>query len=123
MPGRSLVRIGAACRTCKYFIPYEDCDEPNGECGFWNECSRNACPDCNGTGYSFEGGQCDRCNGTGEVEPPFPFDDDFLYDIEEDDDDIERNWSDIEDDDDDDDEGENTPHLSLWAFFQQFLGQ
>lgn len=27
------------------------------------------CPDCGGTGYDYEdGGQCDRCNGTGEIE-------------------------------------------------------
>lgn len=26
------------------------------------------CPDCNGTGWDFsDGGQCDRCDGTGEV--------------------------------------------------------
>lgn len=26
------------------------------------------CPDCNGTGYDFgDGGQCDTCNGTGEI--------------------------------------------------------
>lgn len=26
------------------------------------------CPDCNGSGYDFgDGGQCDRCNGTGEI--------------------------------------------------------
>ncbi len=27
------------------------------------------CPDCGGTGYDpLDGGQCDRCNGTGEVD-------------------------------------------------------
>lgn len=27
------------------------------------------CPDCNGTGYdSLDGGQCDRCNGTGVID-------------------------------------------------------
>ena len=27
------------------------------------------CPDCWGTGHDFgDGGQCDRCNGTGEIE-------------------------------------------------------
>lgn len=26
------------------------------------------CPDCAGTGYDFgDGGQCDRCDGTGEI--------------------------------------------------------
>jgi DnaJ-class molecular chaperone len=26
------------------------------------------CPDCDGTGYDFgDGGQCDRCNGMGEI--------------------------------------------------------
>lgn len=26
------------------------------------------CPDCNGTGYDpYDGGQCDRCAGTGTV--------------------------------------------------------
>lgn len=26
------------------------------------------CPDCHGTGIDFEdGGQCDRCDGTGEI--------------------------------------------------------
>ncbi len=26
------------------------------------------CPDCGGTGYDFgDGGQCDACNGTGQV--------------------------------------------------------
>lgn len=27
------------------------------------------CPECAGTGYDFgDGGQCDTCNGTGEIE-------------------------------------------------------
>ena len=27
------------------------------------------CPECGGTGYDpYDGGQCDRCNGTGEVD-------------------------------------------------------
>lgn len=27
------------------------------------------CPECHGTGYDpLDGGQCDRCNGTGEVD-------------------------------------------------------
>ena len=27
------------------------------------------CPDCNGTGYDpYDGGQCDRCSGTGTVD-------------------------------------------------------
>lgn len=27
------------------------------------------CPDCNGSGIDFgDGGQCDRCDGTGEIE-------------------------------------------------------
>lgn len=27
------------------------------------------CPDCDGTGYDpYDGGQCDTCNGTGEIE-------------------------------------------------------
>ncbi len=26
------------------------------------------CPDCKGTGYDFgDGGQCERCGGTGEI--------------------------------------------------------
>lgn len=26
------------------------------------------CPDCGGSGFDYgDGGQCDRCNGTGEV--------------------------------------------------------
>lgn len=26
------------------------------------------CPNCDGTGYNFlDGGQCDRCDGTGEI--------------------------------------------------------
>ena len=30
------------------------------------------CPDCNGTGYDFgDGGQCDRCGGTGEYYDEF----------------------------------------------------
>lgn len=27
------------------------------------------CPDCGGDGHDpYDGGQCDRCNGTGEIE-------------------------------------------------------
>ena len=26
------------------------------------------CPDCGGTGYAPDGGQCDRCGGTGEIQ-------------------------------------------------------
>ena len=27
------------------------------------------CPDCGGTGYDFgDGGQCDRCDGTGDID-------------------------------------------------------
>lgn len=26
------------------------------------------CPDCAGTGYAPDGGQCDRCGGTGEIQ-------------------------------------------------------
>lgn len=31
--------------------------------------TEKSCPDCGGTGYDpLDGGQCDRCNGTGEIE-------------------------------------------------------
>lgn len=35
-----------------------------GQIHSWREC-----PDCGGTGYSWpDGGQCERCGGTGEID-------------------------------------------------------
>lgn len=53
------------CRHCQYG-DYMDGDD-DGYCNYWDIHSPYECPDCEGTGYSFDGGQCDRCNGTGEV--------------------------------------------------------
>ena len=30
-------------------------------------CGEMDCPECNGTGYSFDGGQCENCYGEGTV--------------------------------------------------------
>lgn len=37
--------------------------------GFYSEkCDEIECPDCSGTGYDpYDGGQCDRCAGTGMI--------------------------------------------------------
>lgn len=55
------------CIRCAYFSAYEDCDGSDGYCNYWDLHSPNECPDCHGSGYGFEGEQCDRCNGTGEI--------------------------------------------------------
>ncbi|WP_044975882.1 hypothetical protein [Ruminococcus sp. HUN007] len=46
------------CRSCMYFF--------DDYCDYWDLHSPNDCPYCNGTGYSFDGGQCEECYGTGE---------------------------------------------------------
>ena len=53
------------CRRCQYGDLYEDGDD--GYCCYWDIHSPNECPDCKGSGYSWDGGQCERCNGTGEI--------------------------------------------------------
>ena len=46
------------CKGCPYF---------DGDyCEYWDVHSSNDCPYCNGSGYDFEGGQCEYCFGTGE---------------------------------------------------------
>jgi len=45
-------------------------NEASKEFYFYSEASgEKDCPDCNGTGYDpLDGGQCDRCNGTGVID-------------------------------------------------------
>lgn len=58
------------CRSCKYFTAYTDNDDLGGYCSYWDIHSSNDCPECCGTGYSCDGGQCDFCHGTGEIDQP-----------------------------------------------------
>ena len=46
------------CGGCTYYS-----DE---YCNYWDIHSPDDCPYCNGTGYSYDGGQCEECYGTGE---------------------------------------------------------
>lgn len=48
------------CKCCSYF---ED-----DYCNYWDIHSSNDCPYCHGTGYDLDGGQCEECYGTGEIQ-------------------------------------------------------
>lgn len=50
----------SACKGCMYF--------DDDYCDYWDIHSPNDCPYCGGSGYSPDGGQCEECYGTGEVQ-------------------------------------------------------
>jgi|BioPla2DNA2_1021312.scaffolds.fasta_scaffold48686_1 DnaJ-class molecular chaperone len=62
------------CGRKTYSASSEDCREcPYGGktdnyCNYWDIHSPNDCPTCNGSGYSSEGGQCEDCYGSGEIQ-------------------------------------------------------
>lgn len=48
------------CRGCSYF--------DDDYCNYWDIHSPKDCPYCHGTGYDSDGGQCEECYGTGEIQ-------------------------------------------------------
>ena len=49
------------CVGCMYY------DKDDEYCNYWDIHSPYDCPYCNGSGYSIDGGQCEECDGTGEI--------------------------------------------------------